>query len=125
MKVDMTRKKITGIMACDPHGVIGQKGKQPWNLPEEWDHFLHTTDKHIIIMGYKTYLGTGKNSYKDRYCVVFTHRQDVPVQQENTHFVRSIDEFLKLCPLLPKDKEIFMIGGAELASQFFKETFAR
>lgn len=36
----MKNRKITGIMACDPKGVIGLKGQMPWFYPKELSIFI-------------------------------------------------------------------------------------
>ncbi len=117
----MIRQKIIGIMACDPHGVIGIKGITAWNAPHERDYFLRTTENHIAIMNDKTYLANPQDFYEDRYSVVMTSRQDVVNDHKNLRVIDSIESFLNLYPSLPKDKKIFMIGGVDLAIEFFEE----
>lgn len=112
----LIKRRITGIMACDPEGGIGYQGRLPWHLPEDLKHFRDTIAQQIIIMGKATYLVTKEVSNPGQYSVVFTqHPEDV-----HLHYgvaVSSIDEFKKLT-CLPADKALYMIGGHQIAELF-------
>ncbi len=43
-------------MACDQNKLIGNSGKLPWNIPEDWEYFLKTTHGGVLIMGRRCYL---------------------------------------------------------------------
>lgn len=43
------------IYACSDNGVIGNKGKIPWHIPEDFKHFRETTMSHPVLMGRKTW----------------------------------------------------------------------
>ncbi len=47
----MKNRKIIGIMACDPQGVIGNKGQMPWSYTKEFEYFYQTVKNNIIVMG--------------------------------------------------------------------------
>ena len=42
---------INIIVACGHDRVIGQKGKLPWEIKEDWEYFLDTTKGGVLIMG--------------------------------------------------------------------------
>lgn len=111
-------KKLTGIMACDPNGVIGKDGQLPWHYPEDLEHFRKTTINHIMIMGHKTFLSLPENVVKSRFNIIFT-RQLLRSNDENIIFVHSLEDFLSL-KNLPEHKEFFVIGGSEIISLFLK-----
>lgn len=113
----MTRK-IIGIMACDPNGVIGKQGCMPWSYKKDIEFFTKTTDQQIIIMGYKTFQTLPTSILANRLNIVFS-RQSYAVR-ENIIFVKSIEEFQALECSLPK-KECYMIGGGEIAKLFLQE----
>ena len=114
----MGNKKIVGLMACDPRGVIGNKGGLPWSYPEELEHFRKITFGQVMIMGHKTFESIPTATLKERFNIVFSRRSQKPSEPcENVIFVSSLDDFLALSPI-PADKEIFMIGGAEIAKLF-------
>lgn len=103
------------IAACDPRGVMGKSGKLPWHFPEDLQHFSNTTRGHVIVMGYRTFLTLPKSFYKERMAVVFTSEKRT-TDQENVVFVHSLDEFLGL----RNDKDVYVIGGAEIFTLFLE-----
>ncbi|MGV8949212.1 MAG: dihydrofolate reductase [Candidatus Paracaedibacter sp.] len=114
----MNTKKIVGLMACDPRGVIGNEGALPWVYPEELDHFRKTTFGQIMVMGNKTFESIPSIILKDRFNVVFSRNSRKGLNYgDNVIFVSSLNDFLAL-KNLPVDKEMFMIGGAEIAKLF-------
>lgn len=114
----MDNRKIVGLLACDPRGVIGKKGALPWSYPEELDHFRKTTYQQIMIMGRKTFESIPQAILKDRFNIVFSRKQYEPSQLSDTLvFVSSLKNFLELINI-PIHKETFMIGGAEIAELF-------
>lgn len=43
------------IAAMAHNRIIGNAGKIPWHIPEDFAHFRETTKGHPIIMGRKTF----------------------------------------------------------------------
>ena len=43
------------IAACGHDRVIGNKGKLPWSIREDWEYFLDTTREGILVMGRRCY----------------------------------------------------------------------
>ena len=112
---------IIGLMACTEKGIIGSKGKIPWRYPDELKHFQDTTHNQMIIMGRKTFEEMSKLSLlKNRKSIVFTRNyllQNKPANA-NVIFVHSLEQFASL--KLKNEKQIYMIGGAEIAELFLK-----
>lgn len=52
--------KYIAIAAMARNRIIGNEGKIPWYLPEDWKHFKDTTAGHPIIMGRKTFESIGR-----------------------------------------------------------------
>ena len=46
---------INLIAACGHDRVIGNKGKLPWTIEEDWKYFLDTTKDGILVMGRRCY----------------------------------------------------------------------
>ena len=46
---------IRMIVACDRNRLIGSKGRLPWQIEEDWEHFLQTTHGGTLIMGRRCY----------------------------------------------------------------------
>jgi len=114
----MKGRKIVGLLACDPRGVIGNKGALPWFYPEELNHFRQATFGQVMVMGNKTFKSIPSNTLKDRFNIVFSkHSRKGLGHGNNVTFVSSLNDFLSLGNV-PTNKEIFMIGGAEIARLF-------
>jgi dihydrofolate reductase len=111
-------KKIIGLMACDPNGLIGAGNALPWHYPEDLEHFRTQIHQQIIIMGRKTFLGLPQNIIDNHCCIVLSQQNHHPCH--NVIFVDSISALLNLT-YLPTDKNYYMIGGAETAHAFFNE----
>lgn len=108
--------KIYGVMACDPRGVIGCKGRIPWHCPGDLEHYRKITANQLLIMGYYTYLSMPQHALEKKTHLVFsrTHQQikkDCP-----TRFISSWEEFLKL-----KITQGCMIGGSQIARLFLEK----
>lgn len=63
----MGARKIVGLVACDPTGIIGNKGIVPWSYPKELEHFRHTTYQQIMVMGRATFDAIPLTILKDRF----------------------------------------------------------
>ncbi len=48
------------IAAMARNRIIGNEGKIPWHIPEDFAHFRATTKGHPIIMGRKTFESIGR-----------------------------------------------------------------
>jgi dihydrofolate reductase len=114
----MTIKRIIGIGAADPHGVMGRGGGLPWHSEEDLHHFSTTIADHPIIMGYRTFLSLPTRHFLNRIAIIFSRqrRQTKP----NQIFVSSLEEFYSLIHSIGQ-KELYLIGGAQLFELFLKE----
>ena len=73
-------RKFSIIVAADAKNGIGNKGKLPWQIPNEMKYFKEVTTKaktgffNAVIMGRKTYesIPTKFRPLKDRLNVVLT-----------------------------------------------------
>ncbi|OYZ38288.1 MAG: hypothetical protein B7Y25_01565 [Alphaproteobacteria bacterium 16-39-46] len=111
--------KIIGIMAATPEGIIGKEHALPWYYPEELDYFRHLTQGSLMVMGRKTFEATPPDLFKDHPPLVFSRNH--PLKRLPNHLAfSSLEDFLSWCPSSPH-KEMFMIGGAEIAHLFLRE----
>lgn len=115
----MDFKRILGIAACDPQGVMGNKGKLPWNYPEDVKFFAEITAGVPLIMGHRTFLSLPDRYFKGRTSIVFSRQKfSIP----NVIFVSSLTEFFSL----PEQHEdLYLIGGTEMYSLFLKKQLVR
>ena len=91
--------------------VIGVNGTIPWHLPEELKRFKSLTMGHHIIMGRKTWESIGR-LLPGRETVIVTRQPGYRVP--GATIAHSLDEAISACG---GDREIFVIGGAELYAQ--------
>ncbi len=115
---------LTHITACSQNRVIGTQGGLPWDLPEDMKFFRDQTQKHIMIMGRKTFDSFKGKPLPHRYHIVITRdpsslryqaSEKSPVQA-----VSSIHEALELAKKLVQiswPPEVFIIGGGEIYKQ--------
>lgn len=103
------------ILAVAKNGVIGHKGKLPWDFPEDLQRFKRITSGHTVIMGRKTYDSIGRALPNRRNIVVSASLMEAPPGVE---LATSFDHAMKLA--IPAkasgapDPEVFVIGGASL-----------
>ena len=91
----MKNRKIIGIMACDPQGVIGNKGQMPWSYTKEFEYFYQTVKNNIIVMGRKTFDSIPTKILKNCICIVFS--RNTPLQSyNNIFFIKSLDDFWRV-----------------------------
>ena len=106
-----------GVMACcSRSGVIGCKGRIPWNYPRELTEFRTRTKGKVRIMGYYTYFSMPEHALANRINIVFSrvHKQEKP--NCPAQFVSSWEEFTQL-----KLSSGCMIGGGQIANLFLEK----
>ncbi|HKL43736.1 MAG TPA: dihydrofolate reductase [Candidatus Absconditabacterales bacterium] len=103
---------ISLIAGMAKNRTIGKNNKLPWNYPEDLQYFKKTTNGHPIVMGLKTYNSIGR-PLPNRRNLVLT-RQNIQIDGvEIFHSITELQEKLKSI-----NDEIFVIGGANIYSQF-------
>lgn len=96
---------LTAVVAMDPNRLIGANGTLPWHLPEDLAFFKKTTLGHPVLMGRKTFESIGRPLSKRKNIVV---TRDKTWSYEGVEVIHSTEEIPEM------DKEIFVIGGAEI-----------
>jgi dihydrofolate reductase len=109
------------ILAVDVNGVIGYQGinQLPWYFPEDLKRFKKLTYGQSLIMGLNTYSSLPKLLPGRTHFVISRNRFD-DLGQESDVFqpCRRFEEAVKKAQIL--DKEIFVIGGAEVYNYCFE-----
>lgn len=100
---------ITLIAAMGKNREIGFKGKLPWDLPSELNHFRETTRGCPVIMGRRTHESIGR-PLPGRKNIIIT--RDPSYSAEGCVTVGTIEDALAAAK--DGDKEIFVIGGTEI-----------
>lgn len=109
----MSNLKITLIVAAAENNVIGKNNQMPWHLPNDFKYFKKNTIEHSVIMGRKTFDAIGK-PLPERRNIVITRNQHW--RHEDVDVANSVSEVLSYCR---DEREIFIIGGAEIYKEFF------
>lgn len=105
------------IVAMAENRCIGKDNQMPWHISDDLKRFKKLTLTHTVIMGRKTFesiLGYLNEPLPGRQSIVISRsgyesEHDVPV-------ISDIDEAINLAKK-SKDKEVFIIGGAEIYNQ--------
>jgi dihydrofolate reductase len=93
------------------NGVIGDKGRIPWYIPEDLRRFKSLTMGKPIVMGRKTWDSFPKKPLPGRTNIVITRRAGW--QAEGAHAVHSLEDALDVARA-QKPSAIMIIGGAQI-----------
>lgn len=115
---------ITLIAARSKNGVIGNKGLIPWHCPDELRFFARTTRNSIVIMGRNTWesLPQKYRPLPSRVNIIVSavmFEQEIRVV-DKAIIAGSIDHALEIADECCHDRNIFVIGGGSLYSQFLE-----
>jgi len=105
---DGATPRIALIAAIARNGVIGDRNRLPWHLPEDLRRFRDLTMGHSIIMGRKTWESIGK-PLPGRQNIVVTRQRDF--QASGAELATSLDDAIGLATL---PEPVFVIGGESL-----------
>lgn len=107
---------ISMIVAVSDNGVIGDGYSMLWHLPDDFKWFKKNTLHKPVVMGRKTFESLGK-PLVDRHNVVVTRNTSWHVS--GVTVVHSLEEAIDL---FPQEKEVMIIGGAQIYQQAFAIT---
>lgn len=107
----MSDTKITLIVAAAENNAIGKDNKMLWHLPNDFKYFKKNTLEHSVVMGRKTFESIGK-PLPERRNIILT--RDMNYTHEEVDVANSVQEVLNYCR---DEREIFIIGGAEIYKQ--------
>lgn len=99
-------KHFKAIAAMSENRVIGDAGKIPWHLPEDFKWFKKMTTGQMIVMGRKTFESIGKPLPNRETIVISRGKFTYP----GVRTIASLDE---LDPAR-ETREIFICGGAQI-----------
>lgn len=103
------------IAAVAKNGIIGNKNKLPWNIPEDLKRFKELTNGKQVMMGSRTYesiVGYLGKPLPNRTNIVLASDSDMKFP-EGVFVYKSIPEALAA----HGDKDIFVIGGGQIYKQ--------
>ena len=102
---------ITIIAAIAKNNALGKDNDLIWHLPADLKRFKQRTTGHTIVMGRKTFESIGK-PLPNRTSIIITRNNNY--YKDGCLIANSLHEAIKLAE---KDKEIFIIGGAQIYKQ--------
>ena len=103
---------ISLIVAYAHNNVIGNKGRIPWDIPDDREHFKQLTLGSIVVMGRRTF----EEIYK-KFGAGLPGRETIVISKTtnyegaNYRTVISLEKALELAKCLFPQKEIFICGG--------------
>ena len=103
---------ISLIVAYAHNNVIGNKGRIPWDIPDDREHFKQLTLGSIVVMGRRTF----EEIYK-KFGAGLPGRETIVISKTtnyegaNYRTAISLEKALELAQTLFPQKEIFICGG--------------
>jgi dihydrofolate reductase len=107
-----SRPRLTLVAAYAEGRVIGDHGRIPWHLPEDFAHFKATTMGGVLVMGRATYDSIGR-PLPGRTTIVVTRNPDWSA--EGVLVAHSLDDALALAAEQPG--ETYVVGGTQVYAQ--------
>jgi len=114
---------------AEKNRVIGTPDGLPWNIPEEYQHFLNCVKGHTVIMGRKTYEIFGKDlrqSYEkkpeSKLLIVSRTVKSLPDVEIYGSLEEAKDAAEQVCK--PPECKIFCAGGASIYKQILEKGLA-
>jgi dihydrofolate reductase len=107
-----SRNRVTLVAAYADNRVIGDRGRIPWRIPEDFAHFKATTLGGTLVMGRATYDSIGR-PLPGRITVVVTRNPDW--RAEGVLAAHSLEEALSLAAEQPG--ETYVVGGTQVYEQ--------
>ena len=103
------------IVAIADNYAIGSKGKIPWHIKEDLQHFKEITSGHTVIMGRKTFESIGKvlpNRFNIIVSSTMTNHDDRLLRFALV--AKSLESALDLCK---NQDKVFILGGSRLYNE--------
>lgn len=111
---------INMIWLSDNRGYIGYNNKLLVTIKNDMNRFKKLTignGNNAVVMGRNTFESIGSKPLPNRLNIVLSKRLKPEISDSNVIFASSIREVLELCEYHKID-ELWVIGGAEVYSQF-------
>lgn len=109
---------INIIVAMSTNFVIGKENGLPWHLPTDMKYFKETTNGHTVVMGRKCW-----ESIPEKFRPL-SNRNNIVMSRDKNYDANGATVSDDLEHILisheNSDKQVFIIGGAELYKEAFK-----
>lgn len=111
--------RIVLIAALNNKGVIGERGRIPWNEPGDLKHFAETVKDRVVICGRETFYSL-PSKYESPRTIVLSRRPS-KLAVFKIHYARSLFAALIKARYIIHDfnlsPEIYIIGGGQVYKQ--------
>src|SRR5882762_8039845 len=88
---------FNAIAAMSENRIIGNQGKIPWHIPDDFRWFKHKTMGGTLIMGRKTFQSIGK-PLPGRETIVLSHRTSTSKSEGNQSTAASLFDYVTRNP---------------------------
>ena len=99
--------KIRIISATTSEGLIGNEKGLPWDVPDEYQHYLDTVNGQTVIMGRKSFEIFGKDLLNTT-SIIISRNSKAEYENRAADLTEAIDIARGL------GREIFIAGGASI-----------
>lgn len=107
-----SERRVVAVAAYADNRVIGDHGRIPWHLPDDFAHFKAETLGHTLVMGRLTFDSIGR-PLPGRRTIVVTRNRDW--SHDGVDVVHSLDDALDVAGTMPGD--IVIAGGTQIYDQ--------
>jgi dihydrofolate reductase len=107
-----SKSRLTLVAAYADNRVIGDHGRIPWHLSEDFAHFKATTMGGVLVMGRATYDSIGR-PLPGRTTIVVTRNRDWSA--DGVLVSHSLPDALDLAAR--QRREAYVVGGAQIYEQ--------
>ncbi len=115
MKSMENHTRYIAIAGMSKNRVIGNNGKIPWHIPEDFKHFKDTTFGHPIIMGRKTFESIWR-VLPGRENIILTRKDFTHEGITVIHSIEEVSSYLQKKNIL----KAFICGWTEIYREFFE-----
>lgn len=111
---------INIIAAIGKNRELGAKNKLLWHIPEDVERFKTLTTDQVVIMGRKTYESIPEKfrPLPHRVNIIVTRDENYQINNKNVFVSHSIEDAITKAKEF--NKEIFIIGGAQIYKESLK-----
>jgi dihydrofolate reductase len=106
------------ILATSKNGAIGNNNQLLFKQSDDLKRFKTLTTNNVVVMGRKTFDSLNNKPLPNRINIVITRNDSLYQTKTNDlYFVGSVTEAIVLSKTIYPEKQIFVIGGAEIYRQ--------
>lgn len=109
---------IKFILCTDRYGALGYNNQLLYHISNDLKRFKKLTEGHIVLMGRKTLESLPNQFLPHRINVVITRDKNYKPKNSSVTVVHDLDAIVNQYHSGEQDKDLFVIGGAELFNNF-------